>query len=156
MAHDIDTIIMTIDGVEAKSRKLKKFLNGIHDHKNWIVEESGYLEYLDGCNDIENKLKNLNILERMYFKDWLSENFTVDEYLKQRKEWQEYDIWTIIDILLNISCDYQRINAMLDTIHDHSKWDIAESVYLPKCKELSAKGRVASPEVMEELEELTK
>jgi hypothetical protein len=103
---------------------MKDFLNGIHDHKKWTIEESIYLEEFGSRIDAENKLKDLSAIERMYFRYWLNEEYSgwlwLDE--EQMKE-ANCDIDGLIDTLLEIDPNYKEINEMLDTIHDHRKWD---------------------------------
>ncbi|GHV80425.1 hypothetical protein AGMMS49944_22160 [Spirochaetia bacterium] len=124
MAHDIDTIMSTMRDVGAQCKKTEKFLNGIHDHKKWDIEESIYLDEFGSRIDAEDKLKDLSALERVYFRYWLNEEYSGWFYLdeEQMKD-ADYSIDGLIDALLEIETDYKEISEMLNAIHDHSKWD---------------------------------
>jgi len=79
MAHDIGTIIITIDGVDAEYNDINKLLLNIHDHSQWEIDEELYLEdERNGCFkiiQIENGVDALTDKEREYFWDLLEKRY---------------------------------------------------------------------------------
>jgi hypothetical protein len=95
MDHDIDTIIMTMDGVGAEYKDINNLLLNINDHSKWEIEESYYLE--------EEKSGYYIILEVQELMENLSDN-EYELFIKALKE--KYPIYekeniTRLDIINN-------------------------------------------------------
>jgi len=83
MDHDIDTIIMTMDGVGVEYKDINNLLLNINDHSKWEIEESYYLEeeksgyYL--ILEVQELMENLSDNEYELFMKALIEKYPIYE-----------------------------------------------------------------------------
>ena len=73
-------------------------------------------------DDIEEKLKKLSMIEIAYFREWLMNNYPILG--------MNYNIGTIINTIDGVGAEHDDINKLLGNIHDHSKWEISEEIFL--------------------------
>jgi len=83
MAHDIDTIIMTIDGVGAEYEDINNLLLNINDHSKWEIEEAYFLEEEKSgyyvIIEAQELMENLSENEYEKFIDILKEKYPIYE-----------------------------------------------------------------------------
>ena len=91
LAHNIDVIIETIDGVGAEYNDVINILNNIGDHSKWEIEESIYIEEEnDGTYfiyDVQEILENFSEKERKFFEQILRKKYPI---YKNKKELDWY------------------------------------------------------------------
>ena len=86
MDHDIDTILMTMDGVGAEYKEINNLLININDHSKWEIEESYYLEeekrgYYT-IIETQELMENLSESEYELFEKTLKEKYPI--YVKEK------------------------------------------------------------------------
>jgi hypothetical protein len=79
MAHDIGTIIDTMDGVGSEYKDVDNMLNHIHDHNQWEIEESYFVE--EEKSGYYIILDTQEIMENLSVKSWnIFVNILIEKY----------------------------------------------------------------------------
>ena len=81
MAHDVDTIMMTMEGVDAKFCDVKKILDNIKDQSKWVLDVSYFLENEKNgyyrTIETQQKMDNLSKIDFEKFINYLKEKYPI-------------------------------------------------------------------------------
>jgi hypothetical protein len=75
---------------------------------------------------LRERIIGLSTIEKEYFRDLLMGNYPIYAL--------SHEVDTVMDTIDGVGADFGILNGWLDTIHDHSKWEIDEATYLEEEK----------------------